>query len=48
MNKNLVPGTYDVSWNGRNTSGQVVPTGMYFYKIESGGRSLQGKMLFLK
>ena len=41
-------GTYDVSWNGRGTNGKVVPTGMYLYDVESDGRRLQGKMLFLK
>ena len=48
MNKQVNSGTYDVSWNGKNTSGKVVPTGMYLYNIESDGRTLQGKMLFLK
>ena len=48
MNKQVNSGTYDVSWNGKNSSGKVVPTGMYLYDIESEGRRLQGKMLFLK
>ena len=48
MNKQVNSGTYDVSWNGKNTSGKVVPTGMYLYDIEAEGRRLQGKMLFLK
>ena len=48
MNKPVNSGAYDVSWNGRNTNGKIVPTGMYLYDIESDGRRLQGKMLFLK
>ena len=48
MNKSVNAGAYDVSWNGRNTNGKIVPTGMYLYDIESDGRRLQGKMLFLK
>jgi hypothetical protein len=48
MNKQVNSGTYDVSWNGKNTSGKIVPTGMYLYDIESDGRRLQGKMLFVK
>ena len=48
MNKQVNAGTYDVSWNGRGTNGKVVPTGMYLYDVESDGRRLQGKMLFLK
>ena len=48
MNKQVNAGTYDVSWNGRSTNGKVVPSGMYLYDVESDGRRLQGKMLFLK
>ena len=48
MNKLVNAGAYDVSWNGKSSNGTVVPTGMYLYDIESDGRRLQGKMLFLK
>jgi len=48
MNKQINAGTYDVSWNGKSTNGKVVPSGMYLYDVESDGRRLQGKMLFLK
>ena len=48
MNRNVNAGAYDVSWNGKNSNGSIVPTGMYLYDIESDGRRLQGKMLFLK
>ena len=48
MNKQINSGTYDITWNGVNSSGKVVPSGMYLYEVESGGRRLQGKMLFLK
>jgi hypothetical protein len=48
MNKQVNAGAYDVSWNGKSSNGTIVPTGMYLYDIESDGRRLQGKMLFLK
>ena len=48
INKQLNSGTYDITWNGTNSQGKVVPTGMYLYEVESEGRRLQGKMLFLK
>ena len=48
MNKQINSGTYDITWNGLNSQGKIVPTGMYIYEIESEGRRLQGKMLFLK
>jgi hypothetical protein len=48
MKQQVNAGTYDVSWNGKSTNGKVVPSGMYLYDVESDGRRLQGKMLFLK
>ena len=48
INKQLNSGTYDITWNGTNSQGKVVPSGMYLYEVESEGRRLQGKMLFLK
>ena len=48
MNKQINSGTYDITWNGLNSQGKIVPTGMYIYEIESEGRRLKGKMLFLK
>ena len=47
-NSQLSPGIYDVTWNGMNSQGKVVPSGMYLYEVRSEQRSLQGKMLFLK
>ncbi len=41
-------GHKSISWNGRNTSGQVVSAGMYFYVIEAGKNSAIRKMILLK
>ena len=48
MNKQVNAGAFDVSWNGKSSNGTVVSAGMYLYDVESDGRRLQGKMLFLK
>ena len=37
-----------IQWNGRNKSGQLVGTGMYFYAIEAGKYSAIRKMVLLK
>ncbi len=42
------PGTYEVTWNGKNDKGEFVSSGVYFYKIEAGNYSLSKKMLLLK
>lgn len=49
----LVEGTIDagshaVTWNGRDHSGQTVPSGMYFYRMEAAGFNDTRQMILLK
>ena len=48
MDKNLVPGNYQVDWDAASSSGQRVATGIYLYKLQVGQESKSKKMLFLK
>jgi len=41
-------GTYWYQWNGRDAHGQVVPIGVYFYEVESGGARQAKKMILLQ
>jgi hypothetical protein len=41
-------GTYTVYWNGKDENGAVVPSGIYFYSLETPEFNLTKKMLFLK
>jgi hypothetical protein len=41
-------GTVEVVWNGHNESGQVVSSGIYFYKVEALGQTVTKKMILLK
>ncbi|MBK7141732.1 MAG: right-handed parallel beta-helix repeat-containing protein [bacterium] len=41
-------GRYEVVWDGRDTGGDQVPTGLYFYRFESSDISMTKKMLLLK
>jgi hypothetical protein len=41
-------GEYSVVWNGRNTVGKPLPSGVYFYRLEADGVDLKRKMLLLK
>ncbi|KPK70819.1 hypothetical protein AMJ82_02220 [candidate division TA06 bacterium SM23_40] len=41
-------GAYMVHWDGRNDRGSRVSSGVYFYRLEAGSRSLVRKMVMLK
>ena len=41
-------GPKSIRWNGRNTSGQLVSAGMYFYAIEAGKHTAIKKMVLMK
>ncbi len=44
----LPAGTYALDWDGRNQSGGVVASGVYFYRILTADRHLSKKMVLLK
>ncbi len=44
----LTAGEYVVEWNGRDAAGNPVPSGVYFYVLESGYLKLTQKMLLMK
>ncbi len=39
------PGSHAVEWKGDDVNGNKIPSGMYFYKIRSEGKTLEGKMI---
>jgi len=41
-------GNKNVKWDARNSSGELVSAGMYFYKIQVGNSSQVKRMMFLK
>ncbi len=41
-------GRYTVTWDGRDESGHVVGTGVYFYRLQAGESALVKKMLLVK
>ncbi len=47
QNSYAKPGTYSVTWNGRDKNGIVVPSGMYFYEIDAGSAFHQVKKMTL-
>lgn len=41
-------GSYRVKWEGKNSDGQIVPAGIYFYKLTAGDFSETRQMIMLK
>jgi hypothetical protein len=42
------PGTHNIVWDGRNSAGHTVATGVYFYRIDAAGFTQSKKMLLIK
>lgn len=42
------PGPYSVIWDGRDTRGVSVSTGVYFYRLQTNDRTITRKMILLK
>ncbi|MCF8261878.1 MAG: T9SS type A sorting domain-containing protein [Melioribacteraceae bacterium] len=42
------PGEYKINWNGRNSVGEPVSSGMYFYRMQSGDFTAIHKMMLLR
>jgi hypothetical protein len=48
INGTLPAGDHTETWNGTNSSGQHVSSGVYFYRIEAGEFSTKSKMILLR
>ena len=44
----LQTGRYEANWDGRGTGGQLVPSGIYFYRLRSGNRAESRKMTLVR
>jgi hypothetical protein len=42
------PGHHSVEWDGRDSEGQLVGSGVYFYRLEAGTFALTRSMVLLK
>ena len=48
VNANAYNGQHTVIWDGKNSAGQSVPSGVYFYKLMTMGNNITKKMDYLK
>ena len=47
-NKHHQPGTYELNWNGKNISGQLVSSGIYFCRLISPTQIISNKMMLVR
>ena len=45
---NTLPGMQVINWDGINSNGASVPSGIYFYQVQAGDLSAMGKMTLVK
>ncbi len=48
VDREVSAGTYTVEWNGLNSTGEAVPSGIYFYRLTAEGVTQTRKMVVLK
>ncbi len=48
VNNSVLPGSHVAKWNGRNDLGNSVPSGIYFYRLETGSKTMTKRMVLLK
>ena len=48
VSKHMNKGNYQVVWQGRDTSGRSVASGLYITRLVTGGKSIINKMLLMK
>lgn len=48
VNASLPPGHHSAAWDRRDDRGEVVASGIYFYRLEAPGLEARGKMVVLK
>ncbi len=48
VDKELSPGRYRVTWDGKDANGREVSSGIYFYRVNAGNFSSTRKMTLMK
>jgi hypothetical protein len=48
IDRTMRPGSHTESWDGRDTNGNAVASGVYFYRLNAGRRTLARKAVLLK
>jgi flagellar hook assembly protein FlgD len=44
----MIPGRHSIEWDGRDSGGQAVASGVYFYTVRFGSEIITRKMVNLR
>jgi flagellar hook assembly protein FlgD len=47
-NEVMLPGTHSFTWDGKNSFGSAVPSGVYMYSLSTGNQVITKKMTLIK
>jgi protocatechuate 3,4-dioxygenase beta subunit len=42
------PGRHEISWNGRDTAGALLPSGVYIYRAALAGKTVSGRLVIVR
>ena len=48
VNSRQPAGIYKVKWDGRDTNGDLMPSGLYYYRMKAGSHSETRKMVLIR
>ncbi|MGD1049309.1 MAG: FlgD immunoglobulin-like domain containing protein, partial [Candidatus Krumholzibacteriaceae bacterium] len=48
LNARVAVGRHTVEWNGKNANGSLVPSGIYFYRMQTAGYEATRKMILVR
>jgi len=48
VDEKMSAGTHEAVWNGRDSRGNILASGVYFYRITANGSSCHGKMMLVR
>ncbi|MBN1895203.1 T9SS type A sorting domain-containing protein [bacterium] len=48
IDRHQAGGLHRASWDGKDGAGRILPSGLYFYRLQAGGRQAVRKMIFMR